>query len=272
MNDANKEPDMKNRIYQLVVKGSHGKRINILFDYMIMSLILLNVAAIILETLPDLELKFAHFFRIFEVVSVIIFTIEYMMRIYVSDRTHPASSRFQSVLKFIFSGYGLIDLFAILPFYLPFLFSIDLRFLRILRMIRFMSIFKINRYNRSVNLIWTVVKEKRAELTITVFLAFLILLIASFLMFYAEGEVQPDKFPNIAACFWWAIETLTTVGFGDVYPVTPVGKFISGLIAILGIGLVALPTGIVSAGFMQKITRQDVKQLKKCPHCGKDIQ
>jgi voltage-gated potassium channel len=98
----------------------------------------------------------------------------------------------------------------------------------------------------------------------------LILIIASFLMFSVEGQAQPDKFPNILACFWWAITTLTTVGYGDVYPVTPLGKIISSLIAVLGIGVVALPTGLISAGFMDKIEKKD-KKSKKCPYCGKEI-
>ena len=109
---------------------------------------------------------------------------------------------------------------------------------------RFLRILKINRYNNSLNLIWTVIKEKKTELAITGFVTFLILMIASFLMYYIEGQAQPDKFPNIIASFWWAIATLTTVGYGDVYPITGFGKFVSGLIAVLGIGLVALPTGL----------------------------
>ena len=133
-----------------------------------------------------------------------------------------------------------------------------------------MRILKINRYNNSLNLIWTVFKEKKAELAITGFITLLILIIASFLMYYIEGQAQPDKFPNIIASFWWAIATLTTVGYGDVYPITGFGKFVSGLIAVLGIGLVALPTGLVSAGFMEKIGKSD-KESKKCPHCGKEV-
>lgn len=235
-----------------------------------MILIVLNVIAIIFETIPEIYEPLQRFLTIFEIVSVIIFSIEYILRIYVSDLTHPSSSRIKSAFKFIFSAYGLIDLLAIIPFYLPFLTKVDLRFLRILRLMRFMRILKINRYNNSLNLIWTVFKEKKAELAITGFITLLILIIASFLMYYIEGQAQPDKFPNIIASFWWAIATLTTVGYGDVYPITGFGKFVSGLIAVLGIGLVALPTGLVSAGFMEKIGKSD-KESKKCPHCGKEV-
>jgi len=262
---------MKQKAYRLVEKGSYGSRINVLFDYFIMGLIILNVIAVILESIPTIKATTGNLFRVFEVVSVIIFSLEYLMRIYVSDLTHPSKSRFKSVLKFIFSAYGLIDLLAILPFYLPFLIKIDLRFLRLLRLMRFLRLLKLNRYNNSLKLIWEVIKEKRTEMSVTGFVTLLVLLIASFLMYYIEGNAQPDKFSNILDCFWWAVATLTTVGYGDVYPVTGFGKFISGLIAILGIGLVALPTGIISSGFIAKIGKRK-NEVKKCPHCGKEIE
>lgn len=260
----------RQKVYRLVEKGSHGSKINLIFDYAIMALILLNVIALILETLPGINRQFGYVLGLFEFFSVIIFSIEYVLRIYVSSLTYPASNNFKSALKFIFSPLGLIDLLAILPFYLPLLIKIDLRFLRILRLFRFLRVLKINRYNNSLNLIISVIKEKKSDLILTGFVAFLILFVASFLMYYVEGDVQPDKFPNLLSCLWWAIATLTTVGYGDVYPVTGLGKFLSGLIAIIGIGLVALPTGLVSAGFIEKIGRKD-KQSKKCPHCGKEI-
>ncbi|NJK85200.1 MAG: ion transporter [Bacteroidales bacterium] len=199
-----------------------------------------------------------------------VFTIEYVLRIYVADLTYPSSTRFKSVFRFLLSPYGIIDLLAILPFYLPFLIAVDLRFLRILRLLRFLRVLKISRYYRSLNLLWIVIKEKHRELSITGFVTLLVLLFASFLMYYVEKDVQPQKFPNILAAFWWAIATLTTVGYGDIVPVTGFGKVISGLIAIIGIGLVALPTGIVSAGFMEKI-RDKKKKASYCPHCGKPI-
>ncbi|PLX07582.1 MAG: potassium channel protein [Marinilabiliales bacterium] len=261
---------LKNKTLKLVEKGSHGSKINSVYDIFIMVLILLNIVAIILETIPEIYDSYKNTLHIFEIVSVIIFSIEYLLRIYVSDITHPSSSRFKSALKFIFSIYGIIDLLAILPFYLPVVFKIDLRFIRILRFARFIRILKINRYNKSLSLICTVIKEKKSELTITGFVTFLILLIASFIMYFVEKDAQPDAFPNILAAFWWAVATLTTVGYGDIYPITGIGKVISGIIAILGIGLVALHTGIVSAGFIEKIGK-DKKEKKTCPHCGEEI-
>lgn len=259
----------KRKIYNLVEKGSHGRKFNRVFDYAIMSLIILSVISIVLQSIKEIDSKFDPLLIWFDNFSVIVFSAEYLLRLYISDLTHPSGSRVKSVFKFIFSAYGLIDLLAIIPFYLPMLITMDLRFLRTMRLTRFLWILKINRYNDSLKLIGIVIREKRSELTVTGFVAFIILLIASFIMYYLEGDIQPDVFPNILATFWWSVETLTTVGYGDVYPVTIMGKLLSGLIAIVGIGLVALPTGLISAGFMHKIESR--KSGKVCPHCGKKI-
>jgi voltage-gated potassium channel len=263
---------MKRKIYNLVEKGAHGSKINLIFDYFIVSLIILNVIAIALDTLTGVNANLSKFLRIFEIFSIIIFTIEFLMRLYVSDITHPASNKFYSALKFISSPFGLIDLLAILPFYIPFVIKTDLRFLRILRLIRFFRIFKISRYNSTLKLIWDVIKEKKAELQMTFFIASLMLLVSAFLMYHVENPVQPEKFSNIFASLWWAVATLTTVGYGDIAPITTLGKVISSFVAIMGIGLIALPTGIISAGFIQKIDKNKLGTKKNiCPHCGEEI-
>jgi voltage-gated potassium channel len=264
---------MKQRIYHLVEKGSHGSTVNLLFDYFIIILIILNVVAIALDTLTGLSSQFQTLLKVFEIVSIGIFTIEYLRRLYVSDITHPAKNKIASALKFMVSTFGIIDLLAILPFYIPFIIKVDLRFLRILRLVRFFRIFKISRYNSTLKLIRDVIKEKRAELGMTVFIATLFLLISAFLMYHVENPVQPDKFPNIFSSIWWAIATLTTIGYGDIYPITTLGKVISGAVAIMGIGLIALPTGIISAGFVEKINQAKTAKKKNiCPHCGKEIE
>ncbi|HLF34244.1 MAG TPA: ion transporter [Cyclobacteriaceae bacterium] len=248
---------MKIKTFQFVEKGAHGRRINLAFDYAIMVLITLNVIAIILDTIPPISDSYAALFHYFELVSVIIFSLEYLMRLYVSDLTHPSSGRIKSALKFVFSPYGIIDLVSILPFYLPFLIKMDLRFLRMIRLMRFFRVLKLTRYNNSLNLIWEVIKEKRDELAMTGFVTLLFLLIASILIYFIEGAAQPESYPNLLTCFWWAIATLTSVGFEDIYPITGFGKFLSSLLAIFGIGLIAIPTGLISAGFMEKISKKN---------------
>jgi len=255
------------RVYSLVEKGDHGSKANLIFDYFIILLIILSTVAIILESFAHINTTYDKALRIFNAFSVIVFTIEYILRLYVSPITNPSSTILKSVFIFIFSFFGLIDLLAILPFYLPLLFPFDLRFIRILRLLRFFRLLKLGRYSSSMILIGSVIKESRRELWLTLFVSLLVLIMAATMMYYVEGKEQPEAFPNIVATFWWATATLTTVGYGDIYPVTNIGKVLSGVIAILGIGLIALPTGIISAGFLEKIR----KQKKRCPHCGKDV-
>jgi voltage-gated potassium channel len=263
---------MKQKIYKLVEKGSHGSKVNLIFDYFIIVLIILNIIAVALDTLTGLPEHFLKIMKIFEIVSIGIFSIEYLMRLYVSDITHPAKSKVASVLKFMASPFGIVDLLAILPFYVPFIIKVDLRFLRILRLVRFLRVLKISRYNTTLKLIRDVLREKSAEIGMTFFIAFLLLLISGFVMYSVENPVQPDKFPNVFASLWWAVATLTTVGYGDIYPVTTLGKVISGIVAVMGIGLIALPTGIISAGFVEKINHSKTEKNNDiCPHCGKRV-
>ena len=184
-------------------------------------------------------------------------------------------------MRFLVSPVGLIDLLAIVPFYLPLLIPVDLRVVRILRLVRFLRLLKLTRYTRSVTAIAAVVRERRHELMVAVFLTSLLLMVASTLMYYMESKVQPDAFPNIIASLWWAVATLTTIGYGDVFPVTGLGRLLSGIIAVLGIGLVALPTAIISSGFVEALARDKAEAADKqasdavstrfCPHCGKPL-
>ena len=184
-------------------------------------------------------------------------------------------------MRFLVSPVGLIDLLAIVPFYLPLLIPVDLRVVRILRLVRFLRLLKLTRYTRSVTAIAAVVRERRHELMVAVFLTSLLLMVASTLMYYLESKVQPDAFPNIIASLWWAVATLTTIGYGDVFPVTGLGRLLSGIIAVLGIGLVALPTAIISSGFVEALARNkaeaadeqasDAVSPRFCPHCGKPL-
>jgi voltage-gated potassium channel len=263
---------MKQKIYNLVEKGSNGSRLNLIFDYFIIILIIINVLAVALDTLNNLSGQLRITIKVIENLSIIIFSIEFLLRVYISDLTHPADNKLKSILKFVGSPFGLIDLLAILPFYIPFIIATDLRFLRILRLIRFFRVLKISRYNSTLKLIKDVFKEKKSEIGMTFFIAILLLLISGFAIYSVENSVQPDKFPNVFASLWWVIATLTNIGITDSYPLTITGKIIAGMVAILGIGLIALPTGIISAGFIEKISiPKSTKKIDKCPHCGCDL-
>lgn len=250
-----KNKTIKEKIHRLL----YSNRTVLKFIY---ALIILNIVALILESFDEVENDYGSLFNIFEAFSIVIFSLEYIGRLYSANINGRPRS------KFALSFYGIIDLLAILPFFLPFVFKLDLRVLRILRIFRFVRVFKLGRFNDSFKTIKEVLNSTRSELLMTVFIAFILLLISSTLMYYVESDVQPEKFKSIPHAFWWAIATLTTVGYGDVYPVTGIGKFLSSIIAIIGIGFVALPTGILSSAFMERIKK---KEKIICNHCGKHL-
>jgi voltage-gated potassium channel len=272
---------MKQKLYNIFEK--EGSRANLVFERILVTMIILNVISIAVDTIRNLQTEIVFALKVFESFSIVVFSAEYLIRLYLADLTHPAVTQFRSRLRFIFSFFGLIDLLAILPFYLPFVIRADMRFLRILRLIRFFRIFKLSRYNSTLQLIWDVIKEKKSEFIMTFFISFLMLLVSAFLMYYIESPGQPENFRNIFSSLWWAVATLTPLGYGGVEPVTTAGKVMSAIVAVIGIGLIALPTGIISAGFIQKIKTMDAIDKKEgdktkttagtvCPHCGKEIE
>jgi len=162
-----------------------------------------------------------------------------------------------------------IDLLAIMPFYLP-LWAVDLRSLRVLRLLRVVRVAKVGRSYSSLEVIKQVCRSKKEELVLTSCLMGLLLVVSSSVLYYCEHEAQPEVFSSIPATMWWAVATLTTVGYGDMYPVTAAGRFCAGLIAVLGIGMFALPTGILGAGFVEAIQKSK-QPHERCPHCGKEL-
>lgn len=236
----------------------------------IYSLIIINVIALILQTNKTLQRDYFIIFEVIEYLSIILFSIEYVLRLWIANLDKNITSRFGSKrLGYLFSGYGIIDLIAILPFYLPLFISFDLRIIRILRLLRILRILKLSKYSKSLKVIKSVLKDTKPQLVVTIFIAWILLILASTLMFYAENDAQPDKFSSIADSLWWAVATLTTVGYGDIYPITPLGKILSAIIALIGIGFIALPTGILSSSFIENLqSKKEKTKLCKCPNCG----
>ena len=261
----------KRRIYKILEKASAGDTVSKTFDIFIMSLIALNVVATIMVTVKALSLNHIRLFRNFEILSVSIFTIEYVLRLWSctadQDFRHPVKGR----LKFAATPMAIIDLLAILPFYVPRIIPLDLRFMRAVRLFRLFRLFKLGRYSEAMQTLGNVMRAKREELFITGFVVLILLILSSSIMYFVECEVQPKAFSSIPSAMWWGVATLTTVGYGDMYPVTPVGRFLGALIALLGIGMIALPTGILGGGFVEEIQRKRKKKQTICPHCGKDI-
>ena len=265
---------IKHRTFEIIQQDHEHDLASRAFDIVVIILIVINVIVVMIDTfeLPDSVRRITN---TIENISVIIFTVEYLLRVWTADELYPdTASITKSRLRYIFSFMALIDLLAILPFYLPMVFTVDLRVLRMLRIIRLFRVFKINRYTTALGTISKVFKAKAGELISSMSVVLLLMLISSVLMYNFEHEAQPDSFTNIFQSMWWSVATVTTIGYGDIYPVTVAGKILSTIIALLGIGLVAVPTGIISAGFTEIVhaersEKQDEKSF--CPYCGKKL-
>jgi voltage-gated potassium channel len=259
----------RERLWEVLEASAAGGRAGRVLGAFMVSLIVLNVLAVMLGTVEEIERRWRTGFEVFEVLSVVVFTAEYVLRLWVCvvdpRFAHPVRGR----LRFAFQPMSLVDLASVLPFYLPFA-GVDLRVLRALRLVRIVRVAKVGRYYASLRLIGTVFRAKKEELVLAVALMALLVVVAASVMYYCESAVQPTQFPSIPAALWWAAMTMTTVGYGDVYPVTTAGKVIAVAISVLGIGMFALPTGIIGAGFVEAVQRAHARVLR-CPHCGREI-
>lgn len=263
------EQSFRNKIFGILEISSTRNWANKCVNIFLMSLISLNIFAVMLETVETLADKYEKFFYFFEVFSVSVFTIEYLLRLWSCTTNPKYENALTGRIRFAVTPLAIVDLMAIVPFYLPLLIPVDLRFIRGLRLFRLFRLFKMTRYSESLRTFWSVLREKKEELVITLCVVFTLLLFASTLMFYVEREAQPKIFSSIPAAMWWGVVTLTTVGYGDIYPVTHFGKFLGAIIAILGIGTFAMPAGILASGFSDVIRKK--REKKYCPHCGNNI-
>jgi voltage-gated potassium channel len=233
-------------------------------DWTLIGLVLLNTATVVLDSVKRIDAHYHPLFAGIELVSIYVFTIEYVLRVWSCVENDRYSQPWWGRLRFIFSPLALIDLLAVLPFYLS-MGLLDLRFLRLVRLLRLL---KVTRYVRALHVIGQVVRRKRAELLVTLGMIGLILLLVSSVMYSIESVAQPDKFGSIPDTMWWGVATLTTVGYGDVYPITPAGKVFSSIIAVLGLGLFAIPTGILASGFNEQLQeRRAGEEATTCPAC-----
>lgn len=206
-----------------------------IFDYFIQGLIMLSLIAFAVETLPNLSQQTRNFLNVFELFCVVVFTAEYILRIYVA----------KNPLKYIFSFYGLIDLLAILPFYLSK--TLDLRALRSFRVLRLFRAFKLVRYNKALKRFHVAAKLIKEEIVLFFIITLILIYLTSAGIYYFENEAQPESFSSIFHSFWWAIVTLTTVGYGDIYPITVGGKIFTFFVLIIGVGIVTVPAGLVAS-------------------------
>lgn len=259
---------------QILEPSECNDTLSALIDLLLIALILINIGIVYAYSfyLPDTAISVL---RHIETFSVIIFTVEYLLRLWTSDILYPSETPSNSRLMYVFSLVGMADLFAIIPFYLPMLLPFDFIVLKVVRGIRLFQILKLSRYTSSTSSIWFVIKKKSAQLVSSMLVIFLFIAIVSLIMYGVEHSAQPNVFENAFSGIWWAIETLTTVGYGDIYPITALGKLLASMISLLGIGLVAVPTAIISTGFIEQMESKTKKSLDEdalyCPHCGKRL-
>ena len=220
-----------------------------LFDYFIQVLIVLSLISLSIETLPDLSTSTREFLYKFEVTCIIIFSIEYLLRVFVADKP----------LNYIFSIYGVIDLIAIVPFFCPK--PVDLRFLRIFRIFRIFRALKLIRYNRAISRFNIAIKLVKEELVLFLIVTVMMVFIVSFGIYYFENEAQPEAYKSVFHSMWWSIVTLTTVGYGDIYPITLGGKIFTFFVLIIGIGVVTIPAGLVATSLSKarEIQEKDIE-------------
>lgn len=270
---------MKRRVHEILEVAAPGDRTGRILNLSLMLLIILNVTAVILETVRELHTHYDVFFSVFDLFSVAVFSIEYLLRVWscTADERYAASP-VRGRIRYMKTPMAIIDLVAILPFYLP-LVLVDLRFVRAIRLFRLFRLFKMARYSESMRTLGRVLTLKKEELLVTLFTLLILLIFSSSMVYYVERESQPEVFTSIPAAMWWGVVTLTTVGYGDVYPITPIGKFIGALVILVGIGMFAFPAGILASGFVEEVHSRregekgvcEVEVIAICPHCGRRI-
>ncbi|MCL2489977.1 MAG: ion transporter [Propionibacteriaceae bacterium] len=250
---------MRQRIYS-VIKDQSDTVFGRVFTVVMSLLIIVNVIFVLVDTLSHEPTFLADASRGVEVGSVSIFTLEYLLRLWTADFIYPSLGPAKARLRYVRSSMAIIDLLSILPFYLPAVIPMDLRILRVLRLVRLVRVFKLGRYSSALETIGRVLKRSAAALVSAVSIVVLLLIVSSVLMYYAENDAQPLKFTSAFSGLWWAMTTITTVGYGDLAPVTVLGQVFGAIIELLGVALVAIPTGIISAGFISELSDEQAGQ------------
>lgn len=242
---------LKKRIHDIIQIGQKDDLPSRLFDWFIVAGITLNILTMFLETFDELA-PFYGIFKATEAVTVGIFCIEYALRIWTADILYPDRSKAAARVKFLLSFDGVVDLLTILPF----VYLSGFIVFRMLRVVRIFHLFRINAQYDSFNVITTVIFEKKNQIVSSVFIIMILMFASSLGMYNVEHNAQPEVFRNAFSGLWWSMSTLLTVGYGDIYPVTVIGRLMAIFIAFLGVGVVAIPTGIISAGFVEQYTKK----------------
>lgn len=271
---------LKEKIFNIIQIGDKSNRISRMFDIFITVTIVANILVTFLQTFDELAFL-TTVFKGVEYVTIIIFCVEYILRIWTAEYLYPDKSRGRSRLRFLVSFDGIVDLLTIVPVF----FLSGFVIFRMLRVARIFHLFRLNAKYDSFNVITTVLYEKRNQIISSVFIVLILMLASSLCMYSVEHDAQPTVFRNAFSGIWWSMSTLLTVGYGDIYPITPLGRVMAICIAYLGVGVVAIPTGIISAGFVEQYQRksnisglknEDIKEIAEVfvdkKYAGKTVQ
>lgn len=249
---------MKEKIFNIIQIGDKSNKISRAFDIFITIIIVDNIIVTFLETFDQLS-SFSGLFKIVEIVTVFVFCVEYILRIWTANYLYPEVTAGHARFKFLISFDGIVDLLTIIPAF----FLSGFVIFRMLRVARIFHLFRLNAKYDSFNVITTVLYEKRNQIISSVFIVLILMLASSLCMYSVEHEAQPAVFRNAFSGIWWSMSTLLTVGYGDIYPITALGRIMAICIAYLGVGAVAIPTGIISAGFVEQYQRKSsISDLK----------
>jgi voltage-gated potassium channel len=263
---------LKKWVYETVMEPPPGYVLGDVVTSAILALIAFNVVVGMFETVEDLSLSYPGFFYWVEYVSVMVFTVEYVLRVWVCTEDPRYQGGVRGRLKYMLSPMAMVDLLAIAPFYLTAFLALDLRFVRVLRLFRLLRLFRASGLTESIDDLVQVVKLKQKELGVSTALLLLVVVLSGNLMFIVEHGEPETTFTSVPAALWWGMMTITTIGYGDMYPITPLGKLIGSVVGFLGICVFALPVGILGAGFTSYVEQQRLAKAAEdddvcCPHC-----
>lgn len=244
----------KKRVFDIIQIGNRKDFISSAFDLFIVIVIVLNLSVTLLQTFDELA-PYEGILDVLELFTIIIFTVEYLLRIWTAELLYPDKPYWKAVLAFVLSLYGIIDFLTFFPYYLPIVFPMGAVAFRMFRVIRIFRLFRVNAQYDAFNVIINVLNDKKNQLISSICLILIFMVAASLCMYSLEHEAQPEQFANAFSGIWWSVSTLLTVGYGDIYPVTTLGKIMAIVISFLGVGMVAIPTGIISAGFVEQYTK-----------------
>jgi voltage-gated potassium channel len=257
---------LKERIFRILEPGDRDGRI---FDFFIIALIILNIIAFILDTVPSISSTYGPIFNAVEIFSVAIFSIEYALRVWACNVDEKFKDPILGRAKYILTPVALIDLMAILPFYLPLLLP-NMIFIRGIRLLRIFRILKFNRYAESAMILGKIIRQKSGFLIVLFFSNLILLILTSGAMYLAEHEAQPEVFSDMLTALWFGVETLSGIGYGDMIPQTPLGRLIGFVILTIGVEMYLIPAGVITSGLIEEL---EAKREKSgvCPRCGKHI-